>query len=901
MTQQPIIEGAPGIDITFAEASAAVTLRPMKYRCKGIDENAFHALPGSHLSTLLPWLRGRILSFDEYSTLGKKWRSTSCPVFYAQTVGPDQTGPPHRFALKVAFNVHGGKNTFGGVLMDNLRQEAIFYNRHLKKIQGSAVPKHYGVWIGWTAWGTSVACAIMEWCGQPYDKRIIDPRNSKPERRQRIMDTIKALHDVGFEHTDLGGGETDHLLYDTSREMAFIIDFRDAEKHKCGLRMELLPYTCLPMPLVLGCEELCSIGQTIGYFGKGPFEGPKADIRVVKAAQELERELQERDAKQEAQKQLASQRRCANKENQTSRTGVAPFIEDAPGVAITFAHASAGVVLRPIRYRCKNVDENTFGALPNAHISTLLPRLHGKMLSYEKYSTLGTRWQSTTYPVFYAEAVDPNHSGPRRRFALKVAFNVHGGKDTFGGVMMDNLRREAIFYQKRLKQIQGIAVPKHYGVWIGCTAWGTTVACAIMEWCGQPYSRQTIDPGNSRPDRRQRVMEAIKALHDVGYEHTDLGGGDSDHLLYDTEREMAFLIDFCAAEKHKCGLKMKLEPYTTLPLPRVLGCIEFWRMGKAIGYFGKGPNKGPDADIRVVKATEEANLQLGADEQWAKTEAQRRRAAAAERRRQNMEDGTSRAVQLLSGSSPSLNLIASAVPISQGAEAKVYKAFLYDGSEPILIKHRFPKQYRHSTLDGNLTRSRVAGEARNLLKSLRSGVNVPGVRMVDAADGVLGIEWVDGISVRRLLPGGAEDEGADFAGEDEEVEELVDPLGEFDASVDIPIDELMGFIGIEIAKMHSVDVVHGDLTTSNMMLRRGKKGDLVLIDFGLSYQSTLVEDKAVDLYVLERAFASTHPDSEPLFASVLTAYGKQMGKAWTAILKRLEDVRLRGRKRSMLG
>ncbi|KAL1740937.1 hypothetical protein HDZ31DRAFT_85146 [Schizophyllum fasciatum] len=211
--------------------------------------------------------------------------------------------------------------------------------------------------------------------------------------------------------------------------------------------------------------------------------------------------------------------------------------------------------------------------------------------------------------------------------------------------------------------------------------------------------------------------------------------------------------------------------------------------------------------------------------------------------------------------------------ISQGAEAKVYKAFLYDGSEPILIKHRFPKQYRHPTLDGNLTRSRVAGEARNLLN------------------------WVDGISVRRLLPGGAEDEGADFAGEDEEVEELVDPLGEFDASV----DELMGFIGTEIAKMHSVDVVHGDLTTSNMMLRRGKKGDLVLIDFGLSYQSTLVEDKAVDLYVLERAFASTHPDSEPLFASVLTAYGKQMGKAWTAILKRLEDVRLRGRKRSMVG
>jgi len=39
-------------------------------------------------------------------------------------------------------------------------------------------------------------------------------------------------------------------------------------------------------------------------------------------------------------------------------------------------------------------------------------------------------------------------------------------------------------------------------------------------------------------------------------------------------------------------------------------------------------------------------------------------------------------------------------------------------------------------------------------------------------------------------------------------------------------DELMGMIGIEIAKMHSADVIHGDLTTSNMMLRR-KTNDLV--------------------------------------------------------------------------
>ena len=63
----------------------------------------------------------------------------------------------------------------------------------------------------------------------------------------------------------------------------------------------------------------------------------------------------------------------------------------------------------------------------------------------------------------------------------------------------------------------------------------------------------------------------------------------------------------------------------------------------------------------------------------------------------------------------------------------------------------------------------------------------------------------------------------------------------------------------------------------------------MLIDFGLAFHSSLVEDKAVDLYVLERAFASTHPDSEPLFGSVLASYEKRLGKKWLPIKKRLDD------------
>jgi TP53 regulating kinase-like protein len=54
-------------------------------------------------------------------------------------------------------------------------------------------------------------------------------------------------------------------------------------------------------------------------------------------------------------------------------------------------------------------------------------------------------------------------------------------------------------------------------------------------------------------------------------------------------------------------------------------------------------------------------------------------------------------------------------------------------------------------------------------------------------------------------------------------------------------------------------VIHGDLTTSNMIY---KDGQIYLIDFGLSYVKNSIEDRAVDLYVLERAFISTHPQLE---------------------------------------
>ena len=53
-----------------------------------------------------------------------------------------------------------------------------------------------------------------------------------------------------------------------------------------------------------------------------------------------------------------------------------------------------------------------------------------------------------------------------------------------------------------------------------------------------------------------------------------------------------------------------------------------------------------------------------------------------------------------------------------------------------------------------------------------------------------------------------------------------------------------------------------------------------MIDFGLSFQEGVAEDKGVDLYVLERAFLSTHPNTEKLFAEVTLKPSSRMLIFW---------------------
>jgi len=108
------------------------------------------------------------------------------------------------------------------------------------------------------------------------------------------------------------------------------------------------------------------------------------------------------------------------------------------------------------------------------------------------------------------------------------------------------------------------------------------------------------------------------------------------------------------------------------------------------------------------------------------------------------------------------------------------------------------------------------------------------------------------------------------------------------------VTQVMRLIGTSIGGLHAANVYHGDLTTSNLILREtAGKLEVVLIDFGLGSVSTSEEDMAVDLYVLERAFASTHPKSEGLVSSCLKSVLRlSMLKFLTLMPKHFQDRRL---------
>ncbi|MDD5416805.1 MAG: KEOPS complex kinase/ATPase Bud32 [Candidatus Aenigmarchaeota archaeon] len=192
--------------------------------------------------------------------------------------------------------------------------------------------------------------------------------------------------------------------------------------------------------------------------------------------------------------------------------------------------------------------------------------------------------------------------------------------------------------------------------------------------------------------------------------------------------------------------------------------------------------------------------------------------------------------------------------LKRGAEAILYK----EGDA--LVKERIKKSYRISQIDERLRRERTKKEAKLLSEAKRSGVAVP--KVFSTEEFKIKMEFVDGIRIKELLY----QEDSDKAKIAEE-------------------------IGRSVGLLHSNNIIHGDLTTSNMII----KDKIYFIDFGLGFTSRRKEDFGIDLSVLKEAFKSTHiRHLDILWQSFINGY-KQTNSSSTIILNALEEIEKRGR------
>lgn len=147
-----------------------------------------------------------------------------------------------------------------------------------------------------------------------------------------------------------------------------------------------------------------------------------------------------------------------------------------------------------------------------------------------------------------------------------------------------------------------------------------------------------------------------------------------------------------------------------------------------------------------------------------------------------------------------------------------------------------------------------------MARAYKSGINCPVVYLVDPKEGTIIMEHINGPTSKTVI---------------------MNKL--------LPIQSVAEKIGKVVASCHASDLIHGDLTTSNILFSE-TLSEAVLIDFGLAQVSAMTEDKAVDLYVLERAISSTHPEASELFPLILEAYADNLDiSTGKAILDKLAE------------
>jgi Kae1-associated kinase Bud32 len=190
--------------------------------------------------------------------------------------------------------------------------------------------------------------------------------------------------------------------------------------------------------------------------------------------------------------------------------------------------------------------------------------------------------------------------------------------------------------------------------------------------------------------------------------------------------------------------------------------------------------------------------------------------------------------------------------LAKGAEATI------DKEDNVVRKSRITKNYRVKQIDEKLRKQRTRNEASLMRAARRVGIAVP--RVINESDFVIEMEFVAGSKIKDVF--------------EKDYKKLSERIAE------------------SIAKMHAHDIVHGDLTTSNMLL---KDDEIYFIDFGLGSTSKRPEDKAVDLFLLHEAIESTHHTVlAEAWQIILNSYRKDYPEA-ESVVKALQKIEKRRR------
>ena len=200
----------------------------------------------------------------------------------------------------------------------------------------------------------------------------------------------------------------------------------------------------------------------------------------------------------------------------------------------------------------------------------------------------------------------------------------------------------------------------------------------------------------------------------------------------------------------------------------------------------------------------------------------------------------------------------------KGAEADVVRGE-WQGLDAV-FKIRKPLTYRLPVLDEAIRRQRTLREADMIHLAKRAGVQAPFLYHIDPPAATLVMEFVKGDRVKDLVGS-------------------------------LPEEETGGLFlqfGREVAKLHSAGIMHGDLTTANVVRR---DHGLVLIDFGLSIRTQRIEDHAVDLRLIKETLVGAHSDiASAALEALYRGYGAIVGPARSrAVFKQLQNIERRGR------